>query len=105
MPAPNLRHYSLGSFVVNTWTNVHSAVPANRALVGRVVVTNPGTSPVGFHLSHNNGATQIGGLITLYPGEQFEQAGVVLVAGEALAAYVNATNGVHVHFMGEEVDN
>lgn len=108
MAARTLRHYAKDITAANTWESVHSAVPAARALVARVVIANvSGTTVSSIHCTIGAGAGSpryiIAGL-TLSAGESFEQH-VVMLAGEYASIYCNTIGGINAAVFGEEVDN
>lgn len=109
MPARLLRRDAMGVFAANTWKEVLAAdVPAARALVGNIIVTNNAGAPVTFSLAIEAapaGAGRIADAITLQVGEPYKETGVVIPAGLNLSAMTPTANGVTVTFMGEEVDN
>lgn len=111
MAPPSLKHYAAVSGNASTWTPIHAAVGAGRALViSKIVVANGSVGTCTFNLaigdSGNTGQTNIARDITLAAGQVYTETGLVAVAGEyvRVAASIGG-GGVVVNVFGEEVDN
>lgn len=100
MPAPSLKHFTVYPTTTATTTLV-PAVPAGRALVGRVVVSTPSTTTISIRV---NGSPIIE-VLSLSAGQSYEQAGVVVLAGATITVSVGTANTASFTFFGEEVDN
>lgn len=114
MALPVLRHLRHQQTTANAWTVVPgSGVGANRALVCRVLLANNtsgGQVIVGQIAVHPTGSTVtnsdvLAASVQIGQGETYEQAGVVVVAGESISVLTNTANLLTVQVFGEEVDN
>lgn len=108
MPAPVLRHYRATGANNGVANGVVPAVPVNRALVGKIVVSNTHASAattVTVYVGSNTAADYIVANLTLGPGETYIEPNVVVLAGEFVGFIPVAAGVISCAFFGEEVDN
>lgn len=110
MPAPLLRQNKVLVTGANTWTAVHSAVPASRAfVVSKIVVANNGAATT-FHLAVGSAASPasadlIALSVSLPVGSVYTETGIVVPTGSFVSAFTTVANAIVVNVFGEEVDN
>lgn len=109
MAARLLRSIPYGNAAAGAWETILPAVPAARAVVGRLVLTNNTGANITFSIFVGTGAAgspgKIAVAVSLAVGAVVEQV-VVAVAGQSVQVNTSAAaNGLTGSFMGEEVDN
>lgn len=109
MAARLLRHVRAWSHAsAATWAQIVPNVPASRAAVGKVIVTNLVASTVTVDIAI--GSTVSNDMIayqtSIAPGENYSEKGIIIPAGEGLHVRVSAAGSAcAVAFFAEEVDN